>query len=699
MNPSNIPYHFGEHDSQHKSDQSTSTLLVYVTTSATSSGPAARYTTLTSSKVTTSTQSTTQSSSTSSWTSTSVSVTTTPTETSSLPQTTSITSSSVSTTEYSTSISMTDQTLFIDTTSAPHVTSSSTMTSSEPATTTPIVTSLKDLPSSIESPTSTVPKSMPLLVATSSSSASTSTSTATTISTSQTSLAPFPKATETNRPVELPNSSEPLKSSSMTSTGKASLILGIVLLLGAILLMLQFYLKKKRDNGISKIQDDEKDGYRDMSQKASVPFTASSASNASSATEPGPNNQSDKNRNDGNSPVSNYDESEKRSLTTPTDIQPNPFGNHAEISVDSVNANGPNILNNPSPTSRGNIPVPMLVRGASKRSQRQQDFPKAPSPATSKTHSAHQINTPYANVKPQLSRTAQSTDPDIPIAVHRAQLDFAPSMDDELELIAGQLVRVLHEYDDGWAMCIRLDSSEQGVCPRTCLSTRPIKPRSHSGSSGGPSPGMQASQASTGLPQQSPLSVEKGPLPATPNRQGVPNQPSSPEQWSNSVNGQRRPQEPSSLTLGRPSPCDMEPRGLNMTHATLQTSSSSEHGELLDPHPANSESPHESSPLPLKNMARYNCKVNTQTVGNFSAHTPDGCTIESPIIQQFSTNKPIPEVPYNNNPSDSRPSTRNSEIIDDLEPYTQTVHSRSGSPSQHSPEGEYSQKSLPGQAL
>jgi len=34
--------------------------------------------------------------------------------------------------------------------------------------------------------------------------------------------------------------------------------------------------------------------------------------------------------------------------------------------------------------------------------------------------------------------------------VHRVHLDFVPSMDDELELRAGQLVRMLHEYDDGW---------------------------------------------------------------------------------------------------------------------------------------------------------------------------------------------------------------------------------------------------------
>lgn len=41
-----------------------------------------------------------------------------------------------------------------------------------------------------------------------------------------------------------------------------------------------------------------------------------------------------------------------------------------------------------------------------------------------------------------------------PNAVYRVQLDFKPSMEDELELHTGQLVRLLHEYDDGW---VRVD--------------------------------------------------------------------------------------------------------------------------------------------------------------------------------------------------------------------------------------------------
>jgi hypothetical protein len=34
--------------------------------------------------------------------------------------------------------------------------------------------------------------------------------------------------------------------------------------------------------------------------------------------------------------------------------------------------------------------------------------------------------------------------------VHRVQMDFTPSLADEMELRAGQLVRLLKSYDDGW---------------------------------------------------------------------------------------------------------------------------------------------------------------------------------------------------------------------------------------------------------
>ncbi|KAH7410361.1 hypothetical protein DE146DRAFT_603688 [Phaeosphaeria sp. MPI-PUGE-AT-0046c] len=111
-----------------------------------------------------------------------------------------------------------------------------------------------------------------------------------------------------------------------------------------------------------------------------------------------------------------------------------------------------------------------------------------------------------------------------PNNVHRVQLDFKPSMQDELGLNAGQLVRMLHEYDDGWALCIRMDRSQQGVVPRTCLSKHPVKPRAGPPRQA-PPPGMRGPPIRSpmgpgGVPQPRPLSPASGPnspLPQHPN--------------------------------------------------------------------------------------------------------------------------------------------------------------------------------------
>ena len=72
--------------------------------------------------------------------------------------------------------------------------------------------------------------------------------------------------------------------------------------------------------------------------------------------------------------------------------------------------------------------------------------------------------------------------------VYRVHMEFKPSMDDELELLQGQVVRMMHEYDDGWCLCMRLDRSQQGVVPRSCLSKAPVKPRSPNQRPRGPPP-------------------------------------------------------------------------------------------------------------------------------------------------------------------------------------------------------------------
>jgi hypothetical protein len=120
--------------------------------------------------------------------------------------------------------------------------------------------------------------------------------------------------------------------------------------------------------------------------------------------------------------------------------------------------------------------------------------------------------------------------------VHRVQLDFKPSMEDELELRSGQLVRMLHEYDDGWALCIRMDRSQQGVAPRTCLSKLPVKPRPQGPPpQGGPRNGPGGPQQQQ---QQRPPMGGPGGGPGMPNGAG-PRRPSNPQ---NAGNNMQQPQ-------------------------------------------------------------------------------------------------------------------------------------------------------------
>ncbi|KIV83039.1 hypothetical protein PV11_05099 [Exophiala sideris] len=112
--------------------------------------------------------------------------------------------------------------------------------------------------------------------------------------------------------------------------------------------------------------------------------------------------------------------------------------------------------------------------------------------------------------------------------VYRVMMDFAPSMEDELELKSGQLVRMLHEYDDGWALCIRLDRSQQGVVPRTCLAAKPSKPK--------PSHLNQYARPSAPGPNAPPMSPAGGPRNfSAPRPVGAPGRPISPAGHSRST--------------------------------------------------------------------------------------------------------------------------------------------------------------------
>jgi hypothetical protein len=119
------------------------------------------------------------------------------------------------------------------------------------------------------------------------------------------------------------------------------------------------------------------------------------------------------------------------------------------------------------------------------------------------------------------------------------------------------------------ALCIRLDRSQQGVCPRTCLSTRPVKPRpQQNGPRGPPPPGMRVPQQgcpmSPAMNQGPPRAMSPaGNRPMTP--QGRPMTPTGPNPQNQMTPQNRgRPRSPSAAQMqGRrnspPGPSPMNP--------------------------------------------------------------------------------------------------------------------------------------------
>lgn len=131
--------------------------------------------------------------------------------------------------------------------------------------------------------------------------------------------------------------------------------------------------------------------------------------------------------------------------------------------------------------------------------------PTAPNPDRALTPEDNSSGVPAAApVVAPVGAASPSPGP-APLNVHRVQMDFNHSMEDELTLRVGQLVRLIHEFDDGWALCVRLDRSQQGVAPRSCLSSRPVQPRSRPPPGGAPGSRGPSMMGPNGrMPSQSP---------------------------------------------------------------------------------------------------------------------------------------------------------------------------------------------------
>ncbi|KAL2056368.1 hypothetical protein ABVK25_003391 [Lepraria finkii] len=334
----------------------------------------------------------------------------------------------------------------------------------------------------------------------------------------------------------------------MSSGAKAGLAIGILLAIGA-LFALAFFIyrrRKSQSNEDYAKADDEKSAYAGgLARSQSTASTRTTATAPRLSLRPVTEFHPDlaaraaaaggaaggaiagaamaRNRNNPANPFGNHaavqpsqrDLDEKAGLPIQTTTSENPFADNsgapapANATMPLADAPAPLRIRTPSPDTAAAAGAGAGALAGSKMAERNNaPMPLNLSPNRPITPAGHSPAVSEFSQTPVSSGAMANGPP--PSNVHRIQLDFKPSMDDELGLRAGQLVRLLHEYDDGWALCIRLDRSQQGVAPRTCLSARPVKPRPPPGARG-PSPrGPPPPPGMVGIGPQRPSSPASG---------------------------------------------------------------------------------------------------------------------------------------------------------------------------------------------
>ncbi|OWP03576.1 hypothetical protein B2J93_7594 [Marssonina coronariae] len=436
----------------------------------------------------------------------------------------------------------------------------------------------------------------------------------------------------------------------MSAGGTAALVIGILLLVGAILSIVLFYLRKKRKADEDAEASEHEKTEAGLQRSASVhsaasaprlslrPITqflpnlgdkrASRASPSAALMAPVPEQRpSTAQSNHAENPFGNHAE-------TVAPVQ-NPFGPHAET-IDATNARGPVELGDAPPAVADAVPVAApagLQRGASKRengSARMDLTKSVPSPGpaspagTESNVSTATFGTPVQNAGGAAIATAggPANSP-----VHRVQLDFNPSMSDELELKQGQLVRILHEYDDGWALCIRLDRSKQGVAPRTCLSTRPVKPR--------PQPPVQNGQAQAG-PRGSPgmRGPPNGPQAALAVRPLSPNNPRGAPASPASARPQPGPHSPSGSTSSMESQRSGRSNSNTPPGNLAQRARSNSNAPSRIPQIQNRPRSNSSGQMPGPTLAQSAPSPTPSTPGHTGGSSPPGAPIRKPVPGQ-----------------------------------------------------------------
>ena len=236
--------------------------------------------------------------------------------------------------------------------------------------------------------------------------------------------------------------------SGMTNGAKAGMAIGILLGLGLLAALLIFVLRRKtqqKEEGKHQKLDDEK--------SATAFATSGGTTNPAPRLSLRPVTQfmgiggeskvAEMTNATGGLNVKNSSAWERRPSTSNSHDSANPFGDSAA----AEKAAEQNAINAPIPVS-----MPAADPFADKHSQRSispidSNCSEPQSPPAARVGSAVPI--------------AQNANSKGANNVHRVHLDFKPSMEDELELRAGDVVRILHEYDDGWVSRIVPTSKHQ----------------------------------------------------------------------------------------------------------------------------------------------------------------------------------------------------------------------------------------------
>ena len=291
----------------------------------------------------------------------------------------------------------------------------------------------------------------------------------------------------------------------MSSGAKAGLAIGVILAVALVLGLLFFCFRRRRKqtNDDYAKADDEKAGYMEgLKRTQSVASTRTTATAPRLSLRPITQFMPDmvargkamndvpaaaalgavggvavgaaasRDHNDPENPFGNHAEVRRKSqslsekevgLPIQNNAAENPFGNNAEIlpQTDSLSKRStpddavPAPLRIRTPASEADAAAGGAIAGAAGGLAAAQlaDPHKVPKPLnlTPKRSVSPVASSPAVSEFSQTSVPAAAMNNGPPPSnVHRIQLDFKPSMDDELGLRAGQLVRLLHEYDDGW---------------------------------------------------------------------------------------------------------------------------------------------------------------------------------------------------------------------------------------------------------